>query len=166
MAGTSKIERIAYHEAGHAVIDHLLKGTSGFVSIKHQKDGTLGFSSGDTDTLNPTKEDVVIVYAGYAARVHYSPKHEAEAEQWSSDDNAKADWLLSKQVKGKKAKAKLELELRQQAKQLIERNWHLVDAIARELLERKTLDDYEVDCIVMIATGEYARTMLRYHRGE
>lgn len=73
---TSKLERTAYHEAGHAVVAHTLGHATKRVSIIPDKsDNTLGHRAGYKTTINPEiqmngkyknrlEEFIVINFAG------------------------------------------------------------------------------------------------------
>ncbi len=165
---------IAYHEAGHAVLQerfHLYNGGASIV----KDDNSLGramklYEDIDMCCIDPeTKEEVVkidlesirknmmVSYAGRAAETILNPKRKPTG--WGRDyENAKELNELAGNVFNQR---KLIFETRKMLKE----NWKQVEAIANELLAHNELSDDEAELIVdAIDEGKDYKVVLENHR--
>lgn len=136
---TPKIS-IAYHEAGHALAAYRFKCYLGLTSIIKNKD-ILGISTSEASWGDRSSdiEQIIILYAGLAAAQKHDPNTD---ESGSTDDNEKAAALLEKWP------SETESNLRQRAKNLINENWQIIQAIVGKLLIYKALEPDELIIII------------------
>ena len=146
MSFTEK-RRVAIHQAGHAVANLLIGHGPRLVTIK-KKEGTFGWATrfdNEQVTQERLRERIVSLYAG------------AEAERRVSPDENKEEFNAIADVK--QAEEYLpycggtEEELRKVATDLVRAHWALVERIAAELLEYKTLERGELNTIFNIYCG-------------
>jgi len=129
----------AYHEAGHALAAYRLGFYLGQTSIIKKKH-ILGFSSNESEWGDGLRDidQIIVLYAGLTAEQKFNPNAD---ESGSTNDNEKASSLL-------KRTSETESSLRQRAKDLINDNWQIIQAIAEKLLIYKTLEDDELSIII------------------
>lgn len=89
------------------------------------------------------KNYAIMSLAGYAAQKRYNPKS-ARGYHWQKDRENAADWLgyLVKSMKELEAYLKLCLV---SAETYVECDWPMIEALAKELLARKTLSGSEIE---------------------
>jgi Peptidase family M41 len=127
----------AYHEAGHAVAFHVLRGSApargaairaGRGLLGQTRDVRLP-SHADREPAS-IEADVVFAYAGAAAELHFEPEVDLEeVRAGARDDDERAAELLDFL-----GAASRESEFRARAECLIRECWPLVEAVAHELL--------------------------------
>jgi len=133
--------QIAHHEAGHAVIAYRFKHGLGSLTIRpNENASTLGScsSEGEWQDGSRDREQIIVLYAGFAAERAYNPKAD---KQGAAGDELKAANLLQPGS---------ESTLRARAEQLVQENWIQISAVADALLEHETLDEdwtIIVDCV-------------------
>jgi len=138
-------EQTAYHEAGHAVVSYRLRPDNGYGISIIAKDGSLGrfFSEGLINNTDECLQEVIILYAGYAAEKAFSPD---TSPGGSCDDDEKAQGLLVHIDES-------EDKLRGQAADLIRENWRAVEAIASMLMRHEELAWEEWQEIIDVVDG-------------
>jgi len=137
----------AYHEAGHYVAKWALVGDGVYgdsISIvPNDEEGTGGRCQSlyeDNDTEEGIRAYIVSLYAGAAAECRSSLDPEYVSEGSWHDDDA-ADKYLHFLPES-------EQELRNQTREIIDANWQVVERVANELLEHRTLDADEASFLV------------------
>ncbi len=170
----SRLSWTAHHEAAHAVAALRLRPLvdRGNVTIVPDTNaGTLGHADAEEEmgtftqlpdgkveaTLDPrdVEAEIVELLAGYFGSVRAGCPA-GWAKIGASSDSEKAARML-KQIGGKRPTFK------KRAEQFVDREWKAIEAVARELLLYKTLDDYEVELIADVGRPE-ARTELAEYR--
>lgn len=129
----------AYHEAGHAIAAYRFGHYGGTIGIIPQ-DGRLGFSLSENEWADGSKdiEQIIVLFAGFASEQKYNPDAN---KLGSSDDDEKAYDLLSHTNE-------TESNLRLKAREIIDANWEIIEAIAEKLFEYQILDWDEWSIIV------------------
>jgi ATP-dependent Zn protease len=129
----------AYHEAGHALAAYRFGHYGGRITIVPNGDrvgrslSEAEWGDGSTDI-----EQIIVLFAGLASESKYN----ADANKLgSSDDDEKAADLLERTNE-------TESSLRKKAKELIDKNWQIIEAIAEKLFIHKTLEDDEWQIII------------------
>ena len=145
----------AYHEAGHYV--------AAYVSGRHihtygltitPLGRSLGSVSGECPDLSDARaieDEVVQLYAGHAAVVYGFPGHHDWSRAGSGGDDEQADALLCHLDQPEE---EAEARLRARAADLIAEHWHLVEALAADLLENETVDADEAEYVLLTAEGD------------
>jgi ATP-dependent Zn protease len=134
-----KEKATAYHEAGHALAGYRFGHYGEILSIVPQ-DGIAGYLSSEVEWADGSKdvEQIIVLYAGYASESKYYP----DANKFgSSGDDEKAAELLERTNE-------TELNLRKKAKEIIDKNWIIIEAIAGKLFEYKTLEEEEWSIVI------------------
>jgi ATP-dependent Zn protease len=129
----------AYHEAGHALVAYRLDFYGGTITIL--SDGYLaGSSISESEWADGSRdiEQIIVYYAGFASESKYNKDAD---KLGSSGDDERAAGLL-------KFHKETESSLRIKAKELIDKNWPIIEAIAEKLFEYKTLDGDEWSIII------------------
>jgi|GEM_PF-1192929 len=134
---TTDDESTAYHEAGHAVVSYRFNNCSGDLTITPKK-GALGSLLDESDGASETEfiHEIIILYSGFAAEC----RHDEHADKrGSAQDDEKASTLLQ-------CVNESECNLRLKAKELIDKNWPIIEAIAEKLITHKTLscDEWQI----------------------
>lgn len=136
------IKKTAYHEAGHAVAAYRFGHYVDEITII-KKDDILGSSKSETEWGGNIKsyiEQIIVLYAGFAAERKYNVKAN---KRGSINDDEHATVLL-------RFTNEKETSLRKKAKEIINKNWIIIEAIAEKLIEYKTLKADEwviiIDC--------------------
>jgi ATP-dependent Zn protease len=134
------IQQTAHHEAGHSVIAYRLRQELGKTTIIRDGD-TLGRASSERAWADGSTdyEQIICLYAGYAAQKQYNPNADPQGSQ--NDNNEAADLLFVNP-------ALSETQLRDEASKMVAENWDAIQAVACQLLEDKTLDEDELTIIV------------------
>jgi hypothetical protein len=146
-------EHVAYHEAGHFVVAHVLG--LGVLDVTIEPKGeTLGrveSDEGEPTSVESLLHQVIELYAGYEAWVRFDPSSEEKARLGASEDDEQANGYLLRL--GKKGPDQ-ERELRERAKQLVEEHWRAIEALANELLEAGRISVCAGELIIEVAKGE------------
>jgi len=152
----------AIHEAAHAVADHRAgfnpigvtivpdhdRGTEG---AEHQLDGprlylnAVGELCQDSDD---SRAFIVSLLAGLAANLEDGqPADEAalgaEGDVEDAQDRLQQwglEWSLDDAMRA--------------AREFVQREWRVIEAVAAELLDRETLDDTEIELVILRADGD------------
>jgi hypothetical protein len=108
---------------------------------------------------------LVGLFAGYAAEVRLDPAREGEgARATAREDDYEAEKSLGGLARTNAERDKLERRLRARAASLVSEHWAAVTALARELLEHRTVEGDEAELIVAIAEGEQPENALAEYR--
>ena len=161
----------AYHEAGHAVVWHVVGGLVEEVSIassqtKYQGYCRFGFllPKGD-ENLSPDEcfqrgridpRTVTAYYAGMLAMAYYCASYEGEddyLEGSEQDDLAKIQTLLLRLSADEQQRSAIKDACWLQAQRILSDSWLAVQALATKLLKRRTLDGKEVHRHIWQTTG-------------
>jgi ATP-dependent Zn protease len=162
----SDVEAISYHEAGHAVVSRALGSPVAEVFIGANGGGgcrsvpARPWAEGDAaqakllnavvSGLRPSARarntffpDLVSLAAGGIAqrRVGVDRRHDA-------DDRHKIETVAAAVAESPSAARKLIAEVERKAEQLLGVHWCAVEALARELVRRRTLDGDAIDFIL------------------
>ena len=158
MPRTSK-QTIAYHEAGHAVADHVLGFKIKDVTIV-PKEGTLGavtslrpwrFSDRSGVTLKSIAHfhgRIISALAGKESQRRFSPKS-IRTHQAASDYDTVGDLLL--RLHGEETEASLAFKyLQARTRNLVShpQKWRQIQDLASALLEHQTLSGQEVKAVL------------------
>jgi ATP-dependent Zn protease len=153
-------EDLAYHEAGHAVVHHLNGGTVARVSIE-RSDARRGVQlaprqaaaqeaaarqTGETgESREALERKIGVLVAGeVAATLHGTPEHLVTAGGRVDHEQALRA-AAEAGMEHKEARAMIDAAWERVREQLREPgNWRLVEALAQELLRRRTLDAEQV----------------------
>jgi ATP-dependent Zn protease len=163
-------EHVAHHEAGHYVAAYFdAMHDSIFRVTIAPSSGVAGRNTGEHPlgeewSAREAHQVVVGLYAGYAAEVRFDPSREREARLCASSDDEIADALLRSICKARTERWEWEQLSRSRAAAVIVEHWHAVTALARELLDRTTLEGDEAAWIVAIAEGKRAKRNLDEYR--
>lgn len=105
-----------------------------------QKGDVLGSSKSEDEWMDGSKhiEQIIVLYAGFASESKYDPG--ANILQ-SSNDNEKVAILLEQTNE-------TEVNLRKKAREMIDKDWRIIEAIAEKLLIHKTLEEDEWSIII------------------
>jgi hypothetical protein len=124
--------RVAYHEAGHAVVTVAL----GFRLVSVEVSDDKGFS--DHEPLpSPSFEKAVIRAAGRYAQMIWNP--EANGVGCDDDDHAlNSEVSMLEPVHGRDRDS-IRGDAWQRSRQIVEDHWPAVEAFARLLLEQRTI---------------------------
>ena len=139
----------ALHEAAHAVVQYRASGNFvGLISvIPDQQAGTLGHVT-DYYTDSTCEDDLRCRILSCYAGGHADRRTDGYiAEACSQDDEGAAECLRILGIENE------ESIMRAESGRLVEIHWKEIEAVADELLERKTLDETELMLIVEIAAG-------------
>ena len=158
---STRLERTAYHEAGHAVASKKFGFTCYDLSIKPSESSVFpGFTAlgrakpldGWWDEPKEVVENYVIhALAGLAAQERFDPSCLEEAYQGAQSDFEQADEIIE-YLEGDISDSIRELWIdRARAFVSEDENWRAIRALAEQLLESKTLNDGEIDMIVRYA---------------
>ena len=161
----------AYHEAGHAVVWHVVGGLVEEVSIASSQAGYRGYCR--FGFLTPQLDDhqspdewlhrgridartVTAYYAGMLAKVYYCASYGGEDEYLEGseqDDLEKADALLLRLCPDEQQRSTMKEACWLQAQQFLSGYWPAVQALATQLLKRRALDGREVHRIIWQTIG-------------
>jgi hypothetical protein len=161
----------AYHEAGHAVVWHVVGGLVEEVSIASSQAGYRGYCR--FGFLTPKLDDhqspdewlqrgridprtVTAYYAGMLALAFYCATYGGEddyVEGSEQDDLEKIDSLLPQLSPDEQQRSKLKEACWQEAQKLLADHWSAVQALATKLLKRGVLDGKEAHSIIWQTIG-------------
>jgi hypothetical protein len=150
------LEAVAYHEAGHAVAHFVFGFYTDYVTIiPNEVEGSLGCASLMECDEREGENHAISCLAGYAAQCRFDPSSEADALEGAHHDFGIAQKALL--AVGVKPDLDIWLKYLDKAKTFVAEEWIAIDALAKELLIWKELDDVEVDLIIEAArSGETA----------
>jgi hypothetical protein len=165
-------ESFAHHEAGHFVAAYIYAMHESITAVSMAADGdTAGANHGDGSlplaeygSLEDVKHLIVGLYAGYAAEVKFDPSRKEVARRTASHDDEEAERWIEALYPQRRERAERAQNLRFIAATLVSEHWPAVAALARELVEHRTLEGYEAAWIVAIAEGEQAKRALEEFR--
>jgi hypothetical protein len=139
MGGPNAIESGAYHEAGHAVVATVLGFVVIQVGITDLEHEVCEYEIPEPTTLDSVRNEILLLLSGLAAQ---HKKHQKSCRRWHSgqDDeriNALAeesglDWRM----------------LQDDAVDLVDKHWSVIERVAEQLLKSKRLSGDEVRQIV------------------
>lgn len=137
-------ERIAYHEAGHAVVSCVLGHKILRIEVfPHKEFGFAGFVLDDRDdhpsSLAEIEKSVCICYAGNIAESIKFVSSEDRPSVLGLMDKVKASDLLRKHFSEDEAKETGRL-LREHTEKLLRENWLAVEALVTKLLTDNLID--------------------------
>ena len=124
-----RLERTAYHEAGHAVVGYRFGHRFGEISIKPDK-RRLGYCRFLCNLDNP-EHRILVLLAGHAAQKAYDPDDKSDP----SVTDYRQVWCLSEGMP-----TGAYLEMFSKADRLVSENMKHIQAIAEALMECETLD--------------------------
>ncbi len=129
----------AYHEAGRAIAAYRLNYYAGRITLMPDKYAT-GDSNCEIGRCNSLKDTewTIVLFAGFAAQSRYDKDTD---EPGSLNNDKKVIALLN-------IHNEAELNLWKTAKELIDKNWTIVEAIAEKLFVYKTLEENEWPIII------------------
>lgn len=180
MGKNQELVATAHHEAGHYVANYVLtpddqRGKATIVS--DDRDGSAGKFTSEEGFLRWIEEGVqaavpglvekkvVEFYAGYEAEVRYDPSARDTAKLTARSDNEGTEVMLTKHLGfSGKALGVAKRRLRQQARALVKEHWPLIDALAKELLQQRTIWSDLADVILERAEGKCTAEELEHFR--
>lgn len=140
----------AYHEAGHAVADHIFE--HGLIQVDIEQDGLLvgGVTSESTDydTEESAGRHVISLLAGYYAELRTKPPDTKLARGLAGGDFRRAEVAIHALAGGDLA------SWEQRTAKFVELHWTAIEAVARELLVRDKLDGDQVREIISRITAD------------
>lgn len=142
----------AFHEAGHFIAD-LERGVTAYRVSIEPEGPRLGFCHAEEALgigLVPIprfRAIVVMLFAGHAASCQRAPRFATYSRATSTSDDDAARWYLRFLPRGAARFCRAD------AARLVRRRWVEVEAIARALLDRGTLDGEEAEAIADVAAG-------------
>lgn len=134
MTREKKEKSTAYHEAGHAVAAYRFNLNADRLTIVRKGD-VLGSSASEEDEPSESSyiEQIIVLFAGFAAERKYNI--DADKRGSESDDEKASDLL--------QCIDETESSLRIKARELIDKNWIIIEAMAEKLFLYKTLEPDE-----------------------
>ena len=161
--------RYAYHEAGHAVVGHVIGRCIAEVSIISDKQkGYRGYCAFDAfiedansypqwqnGSNNP--QLITIMYAGTVAMEMICQIRAWKYERWRRCDVADFDYIYewcNKKLEDDKQRLAVQKACQEQAREILSRYWFVVDELAAILLMEGFLSGGEVHSIIRQAVGE------------
>lgn len=153
---------VAFHEAAHAVLSYRLLDDPGYsVSIvpdeTHNRRGYHEPGDGPFDA-HTYRAEILVLYAGGHAQRRIDPASGNDG-CWGDDETAEAHMdLLSCRDQ--------EDALRAESLRLVTAHWKEIEAVARELIEHRVLDDSEIALTADAAVGnsDAATSLLGYRQ--
>jgi hypothetical protein len=161
----------AYHEAGHAVVWHVVGGLVEEVSIASSQAGYKGYCrfgfllpQGD-DHPSPDEwlqrgridpRTVTAYYAGMIAMAYYCDSYGGEDEYQEGserDDLEKIDNLLLRLSSEEQERSAIQDACWMEAQKILSDYWSAVQALATKLLQHRTLDGRDMHCIIWQTVG-------------
>jgi hypothetical protein len=142
-------ERIAHHEAAHAVAS--IRFERKFDSVTICSDSEYKGCLRGLEELTDRRKEVIVRLAGFAADIKLSPESEIAARKGvENDDFREARFYLQLIDDLDPEESNLEYWIAKAGK-LVEEDWTLIDGIAWTLLNKGTLTSKEVESIVQIS---------------
>jgi len=161
----------AYHEAGHAVVWHVVGGLVEEVSIVSSQAGYKGYCrfgflmpNADED-LSPDEwlqrgridpRTVTADYAGMLAMAYYCASYEGEddyLEGCEQDDLEKINTLLLRLSSDEQQRSAIKETCWKEAQRILSDSWPAVQALVMKLLKHRTLNGKEVHRLIWQTTG-------------
>lgn len=163
--GASTPEGVAFHEAGHVVVGHLLGLT--VRSADTRPDGVGGFGHTTFEPIAPAEpapdmagsgleppravhdERVLVTFlAGLAAESRHAGRDMVESAGYDLDELAR-EWLPRSTSVGEETEAAI-IRLRREAEALVSRPeiWRAIEAVAAALLRHGEIDGAEAERLV------------------
>jgi hypothetical protein len=161
----------AYHEAGHAVVWHVVGGLVEEVSIASSQAGYKGYCrfghllpQGD-DHPSPDEwlqqgridpRTVTAYYAGMLAMAFYCASYGGEddyQEGSERDDLEKIKSLLLRLSSEEQERSAIRDACWMEAQKILSDYWSAVQALATKLLKHRTLDGRDIHCIIWQTIG-------------
>jgi hypothetical protein len=151
----------AVHEAAHAVVNYRAAGFGGgAISIVGDPvKGTLGQAIdavSDGLSAQRTEARIISCFAGEYAQCRVNPE--------TGDDGCGADQAIARDLMVQYGWVHRQSEFRNRSQQYVESHWAEIEAVARELVTVKELDDTEVELLSDIAAGKLSPTDLEQYR--
>ncbi len=154
------LTRTAYHEAGHAVLQHALALGCKGVTIELEGLST-DFSETDDDVaaLRSMAEDAFSIrhaetcYAGALATRRWNPLRDDWQDGAVSDYRTARAWINNATLGDEQSSIHLEAYTQRRAEILVEHHWPEIDALAQWLLESGTLTGDDVRRLVKRLSG-------------
>lgn len=161
----------AYHEAGHAVVWHVVGGLVEEVSIASTQTGYKGYCRfgfllpradedlSPDDWLQRGRIDprtITAYFAGMLAMAYYCASYEGEddyPEGSERDDLEKIQTLLLRLSSDEQQRSAIKDVCRMQAQRILSDSWLAVQALATKLLKRRTPDGKEVHRLIWQTIG-------------
>jgi hypothetical protein len=139
-------ERIAYHEAGHAVAS--VRYGRKFLNVTIRPDAEYKGCLKGLEELKDRRKEVIVRLAGFAADVKWNPKTESVARKGvESDDFPEAKFNLQFIQDLSPEESDLEHWILQAGK-FVDENWKAIGSVAWELEKRGTLTSQEVESAI------------------
>ena len=134
VAGMGDKTAVAHHEAGHAIVAHVLGLSVGSTALEGEGDDW-----GGTTLVKPetTERRIVGLFAGFEAHLRHSPHDEAEAKAGAKDDYELID-SMAVSIDPLKTE-ELKTKLRGEARAHVEKQWEAISALATELIQHGRL---------------------------
>lgn len=169
----SHLKRVlyAYHEAGHAVVWHVVGGLVEEVSIASSQGRYKGYCHfgflmpNANEDLSPDEwfqrgridpRTVTAYYAGMLAMAYYCASYQGEddyPEGSEQDDLEKIQTLLSRLSSDEQQYSVIKDACWMQAQRILSDFWPAVQAVATKLLKRQTLEGKEVHRLIWQTIG-------------
>ena len=171
--GSAQLKRIlhSYHEAGHAVVWHVVGGLIEEVSIASSPTGYGGYCR--FGFLVPLSDDqlstdrwlrrgridprtVTAYYAGMLAMAYYCASYAGEDEYLAGserDDLEKIHTLLLRLGADEQERSTLQEACWKEAQQILSDYWPAVQALATRLLRHRTLDGRDAHLVIWRTVG-------------
>jgi len=169
----SQLKRVlyAYHEAGHAVVWHVVGGLVEEVSIASSQASYRGYCRFGflipnlDDHLSPDEwlqrgridpRTVTAYYAGMLAMAYYCASYEGEddyIEGGEQDDLEQINTLLLRLSPDEQQRSTIKEACWMEAQKLLSDNWPAVQALATKLLKCRTLDGKDAHRIIWQTIG-------------
>jgi len=139
----------AHHEAAHAVVQYRTSGFAGGpVTIKADQEAQTVGACSDYVSDSTSKEHARCrILSAYAGACSDRILDDYDPQACEVDEEIAAELLRDWRIEA------YEAELRMEAERLVNVHWREIGAVARELVERETLTDTEVEMISDIAAG-------------
>jgi hypothetical protein len=151
----------AFHEAGHAVVGHIIGRCIAEVSIVREKqqgycvfnafaEDTHGFPQWHDGSKNP--ECTTILYAGTVAMAILCEQRGWQYERWRGSDRADFDlialWSLERFAENEEQAHAMQQACRKQAERILRQHWQAVAVLASALLAQETVIGNEAHRII------------------
>jgi hypothetical protein len=150
-------QRIAYHEAGHAVA--MIQYGRGFRIATICRTSEYKGCVDALEMLSDHRKVIIVRLAGYTADVKASPETELLARAGAqTEDFPEAEFELQwirMNLTDKSNPEESDSEYwKLQAREFVDAHWKAITSVANELLSRKILSSQEVESLVRIADGK------------
>ncbi len=170
---SAQLKRIlhSYHEAGHAVVWHVVGGLIEEVSIASSPAGYGGYCRfgllvpGSDDQLSPDEwlrrgridpRTVTAYYAGMLAMAYYCASYAGEDEYLECserDDLENIQALLLRLSADEQERSAIQEACWKEAQQILSDYWPAVQALAAKLLRHRTLDGRDAHLVIWRTVG-------------